>query len=370
MAQTLLFKKILKENDVLILDKGYTRMKKRSFQIKIPQTILKGKTQLSTKQANESRLVTFHRNVVERAIGRLKKWKILQNRVVHQYVPKLNEIVCILVSTINKFDGPLYKDDSYKNKYVKTIMEHINDSTNELQELMNKNKNYRYELVARNRNEIIDFVKNTKYLPAYTISNIRSISTGYYSMKLSERYFVNSINQIKIYEHDHVENCIKVVGIASRFTSVKKHTLILKFDPQKPQQTKFYCSCKSGARTTNPCAHGLCILMLIQSTKKQLPQLLVKQGTMNYHNAVKIERTSSYYQMLYDNIMDCKIYKEWKINNELYCICSEPYNEDEWMIKCSICKELYHPSYIGQIQEEIEDNIDEWKCPYCEEDSS
>ena len=53
--------------------------------------------------------------------------------------------------------------------------------------------------------------------------------------------------------------------------------------------------------------------------------------------------------------------------NETYCICNESYEEEDWMAKCSICRELYHPSCIGQIQE-IEENIDRWKCPYCEED--
>ncbi|CAF1614832.1 unnamed protein product, partial [Didymodactylos carnosus] len=99
-----------------------------------------------------------------------------------------------------------------------------------------------------------------------------------------------------------------------------------------------------------------------------LPRLVLTKSTTNYHNAIKIEEISSHYQTVYDNIMDCKIYKEWTAVNETYCVCNEPYHEVEWTVKCSICNELYHPSCIGQIQEEIEDNIDEWKCPYCEED--
>jgi len=58
MSQTFFFQKVLKENDVLILDRGYTRMEKRHYKIKTPQSIPKKKTQLSAKQANESRLVT------------------------------------------------------------------------------------------------------------------------------------------------------------------------------------------------------------------------------------------------------------------------------------------------------------------------
>ncbi|CAF3499792.1 unnamed protein product [Rotaria sp. Silwood1] len=261
MAQTSLFKNILKDDDILTLDRGYRRMKKRQYQIKILQSINKGKSQLSTKQANESRLVTFHRNVVERAIGRL---------------------------------------------------------------------------------------------------------TGCYGMNISKRYFINSINHMKIFQHKSIENCIKVVGIASRFVSGTKHSSVLKFYPGKPEDTKFCCCCKSGARTTNPSAHALCILMLIHSIQKQLPRLVSTKTGTNYHNIVNIEKSSLHYQAIYDNIMDCKIYKEWSTSNKAHCVCNEPYEEGDWMVKCINCHKLYHPSCTDQSQKEIEDYIDKWKCPYCQ----
>ena len=172
---------------------------------------------------------------------------------------------------------------------------------------------------------------------------------------------------LKIYEHKSVENCIKVTGIVSRFVSSTKHSLILKLYPGKPVDTQFYCSCKSGARTTNPCALSLCILILIQSIQKQLPRLLSTRNTTNYHSVIKFEQYSSHYQAIYDNIKDCKIYKEWSTFNETYCICNESYEEEDWMAKYSICHELYHPRCIGQIQE-IEENIYQCQYPYCEED--
>ncbi|CAF4609390.1 unnamed protein product [Rotaria sp. Silwood2] len=357
MTQTFFFKNIFKNNDILILDRGYTRMEKRRYQLRIPSSIDKSKTQLSIKQANESRLVTFHRNVVERAIGRSKKWKFLQNRVVHQYVAKLDKIVSILASTINKFDESLYKNVSKKNEHVKLILEHINDSENELQYLMDKNQNNSWHLAAKNLNEIIDFITNTKYLPRYTPSKIESISTGYYAMKLSKRYLNNSVDHLKIYEHQSIENCIKVVGINSRFVSGIKHCSIFKFYPGKSEDTKFYCSCKSGTRTTNPCAHALCVLMLIQSIQNELSDLKLATTNIDYRDAIKNVRSSSHYQAIYNTIMDCKIYKEWSKFNDTYCICNESYQGD-WMAKCCTCHELYHPSCIGQNQEEIEVNID------------
>ncbi len=68
--------------------------------------------------------------------------------------------------------------------------------------------------------------------------------------------------------------------------------------------------------------------------------------------------------------MDCKIYKEWAASNKTYCVCNEPFQEEDSMVKCSICNELYHPNCINQTQETIEDNIDNWICPYCHEDAA
>ncbi|CAF3152864.1 unnamed protein product [Rotaria sp. Silwood2] len=127
-----------------------------------------------------------------------------------------------------------------------------------------------------------------QYLPRYTPSKIKSISTGFYAMKLSKRYFTNFIDHTKIYKHQTIENCIKVVRISSRFVSGVKHCLIFKFYPEKSEDTKFYCSCKSGARTTNPCTHALRALILIQFIQKQLLHLKFAKTNINYRDAIKI----------------------------------------------------------------------------------
>jgi DDE superfamily endonuclease len=56
--QTYIFQNVMKNDDILIADRGYRRIKKRDFKIKIPHSIAKKKTQLTTKQANETRIVT------------------------------------------------------------------------------------------------------------------------------------------------------------------------------------------------------------------------------------------------------------------------------------------------------------------------
>ncbi|CAF4067705.1 unnamed protein product, partial [Rotaria sordida] len=57
--------------------------------------------------------------------------------------------------------------------------------------------------------------------------------------------------------------------------------------------------------------------------------------TIDYPDAIKNKYSSSHYQAIHNNIIDC-----------------------EWMAKCCTCHELYHPSCIGQDQDKIDAIID------------
>ena len=38
------------------------------------------------------------------------------------------------------------------------------------------------------------------------------------------------------------------------------------------------------------------------------------------------------------------------------------------MVQCPRCKEWYHPACINETEEEVNNNICNWYCPYCLED--
>ncbi|XP_060577068.1 lysine-specific demethylase 7B-like isoform X2 [Ruditapes philippinarum] len=51
----------------------------------------------------------------------------------------------------------------------------------------------------------------------------------------------------------------------------------------------------------------------------------------------------------------------------LYCICRQPYNENEFMIECDICKDWFHGSCIGILEHQAPD-IEIYHCPNCQAD--
>jgi len=55
-------------------------------------------------------------------------------------------------------------------------------------------------------------------------------------------------------------------------------------------------------------------------------------------------------------------------NNELYCLCRQPYDESQFYICCDRCQDWFHGRCVGVLQSEA-DAIDEYVCPNCQSDS-
>lgn len=58
---------------------------------------------------------------------------------------------------------------------------------------------------------------------------------------------------------------------------------------------------------------------------------------------------------------ECRSAKE---NDEIYCLCRQPYDESQFYIGCESCTDWFHGRCVGIIQAES-DSIDEYVCPKC-----
>ena len=55
-------------------------------------------------------------------------------------------------------------------------------------------------------------------------------------------------------------------------------------------------------------------------------------------------------------------------NNELYCLCRQPYDESKFYICCDRCQDWFHGTCVGILQSEA-NSIEEYICPNCKKDS-
>ncbi|CAF1566373.1 unnamed protein product [Didymodactylos carnosus] len=114
-------------DDVMICDRGFRDVvdvfSELGYEPKMPVYLKKGQNQHTTKEANESRLVTKVRWVVESFHARLKKFRLLSERIDNQLVPKLEQCVRITAAALSKYRGAIVQNkNSEEDKKMFLVM--------------------------------------------------------------------------------------------------------------------------------------------------------------------------------------------------------------------------------------------------------
>lgn len=104
--------------------------------MEMPTFLPKGATELQTKDANCSRLVTKIRWVVESANSRLKTWRLLDKTLPNTHIPSIGDYAQIICAICNKFRPPLCSGTFEKDIEIAAKMKVLARSSNELQTLI------------------------------------------------------------------------------------------------------------------------------------------------------------------------------------------------------------------------------------------
>ncbi|CAG5038929.1 unnamed protein product [Parnassius apollo] len=127
------------QGDVFILDRGFRDsiplIETYGYDAHMPPNKRRQDTQLSTDQANKSRLITMVRWVVETINGRFKRdFKIFRNRVFNKHVPHIFEDFRFAAAY---FQDP-YEDSPYTEDFIEIINRNI-QRPNRLAEYVEEN---------------------------------------------------------------------------------------------------------------------------------------------------------------------------------------------------------------------------------------
>ena len=93
----------LQHGDCILADRGFTiaeELASCGATLKIPH-FTKGKIQMSGKEVDASRKISNVRIHVERVIGRLRKFRILQSNVPMTQFKLLNDVMIIIAGLVN-----------------------------------------------------------------------------------------------------------------------------------------------------------------------------------------------------------------------------------------------------------------------------
>lgn len=272
--------KSLLPEDILIVDRGFrdceTTLINLGYIVKIPTC--REHNKLSTKNANESRLVTRVRYNVERVNGVMKTvWRIFSNTIDIHYIPKIMVDFEIGAALINK-RANLVKDSPTTIAMARGMKMQQNEP-NVLSGIVELT-GFERLIKTKAYETFVDF----ESCPQFSITDLEMISFGPYQVQQARCYLSNHLyennNDLLIVRffpegvHNFCSDLINpdmdplllMANLKSRFVSQSIHrtfVLINKNESSRGSILAYCCSCKAGNRTVGCCSHVMSILYFV-----------------------------------------------------------------------------------------------------------
>lgn len=249
----------LKPNDIIIVDRGFRDCLKLLEDMdlipKMPSFINK-QAQFVTKDANETRLVTKVRWVVEAVNGQLKNWRVLNNVIPNVQIPYIRDYVQIVCAILNAFHPTRINSDEDDNIIAQRMLDLVK-KPNHLQKTVEENGWARKKAIWRplSESDLSDF-------PQLTWEELRNLTLGIYQLKQSRSYTQEHISQTGMYSlYVHREDVSVIrIQLRSRHTSSKIYNMWIRTAISPMINIEWYCQCKVGARVVGCCAHVASVL--------------------------------------------------------------------------------------------------------------
>lgn len=283
----------LRAGDILILDRGFRDVtnfiRERNLVAKMPNFVQRSgkgkerKGQLTTIQANESRLVTAIRFVVETRNGHMKTiWKAFDRSWGTIPLQHMMTDFKICAGLINKYFNTFESNKELADELANRMLARVN-TPNTLSTIVRK----RGFETKYSRFEVFDSLHE---LPSLSQDDLILISLGPYQIHNAPSYVQMHSKQnngefviFKVPDDITEEFCsqfnsdgrsliLLMARLKSRFQSNKKHDTFVLIDKNAsgPEAVIAYCcECYNGLRTVGCCSHVMCIIWFSLHVKSQ-----------------------------------------------------------------------------------------------------
>lgn len=223
----------------------------------------KGQKQMSTSDANKSRLVTKIRWVVESSNARIKRWRYLDRTLPTNQIPFVGDYVRIVCALSNKFFPPLSKSHSIEEDEADAAkMLYLSKQVNNLQRLVEDNGLNRRPTQWQPVPEC-----GIENFPTLDEEQLRNLTCGTYQLKLSRSYIQEHIDgDCDIWFHKDNDRLLRV-KIQSRHTSSKQYLVCIEFSDCSVDA--WYCTCRAGARVVGMCSHIAAIIWYLSKGRHE-----------------------------------------------------------------------------------------------------
>ncbi|XP_034316546.2 uncharacterized protein [Magallana gigas] len=246
------------EDDVFVVDRGFRdsvdMLEELGIRAEMPRLMSRGQKQMTTLDANASRLVTKIRWVVEAANARIKRWKYLAHVLPTNQVPFIGDYVRIVCALSNRYCKPLSTGSEDEDMALACKMRYLSTKVNSLQTFVEENcldkKSVKWEVAT----DSLEF-------PNISEDDIRNLTCGVYQLKLCPSYIQEYLEGgVDILVHSEFHGLIRV-KLQSRHVSSRQHLLWIEFS--ESEITAWYCRCRAGARVVGVCSHVAAVIWFL-----------------------------------------------------------------------------------------------------------
>jgi hypothetical protein len=228
----------------------------------MPAYLGKKQKQLTWQEANRSRKVTKVRYAVEVAIGRLKRFKYLDQVIQNTTLPHIYEDFKIVATILNLQYNAIESDLGFQREIVEKILAREN-IPNTLQPYVDENNldMKRVNFKKLESCEITDF-------PQLSLQDLYLITLGSYQLKQALSYIAQHLDQNGIFWlkafKDIIENNYLIrAKLLSRHSRSVKYNIYIKYSTSISgidAIIAWMCRCKNDLRTLGCCAHIASVL--------------------------------------------------------------------------------------------------------------
>ncbi|KYM99340.1 hypothetical protein ALC62_09925 [Cyphomyrmex costatus] len=230
--------------DIFIIDRGYrdavSTLQRIGLQIEMPSLLYRDQSQLTTEQANNTRIVSKSRWIVEARNGHLKSiFKFFDGSISTSHIFHLRDFLLIAGAIINKFFEPVTMPDAT-----------VDLAENMRQRALEPN-------VVQTRVDVENLRNKRGIVPSYKQDNVLEDREAQFQLdQLNEPGFI----RVRIY---------------SRYRNAIRHQLWIAFIEINDEESEpdpilgSYCTFQSRARTLGTCSHVAAVLWFLGYARYQ-----------------------------------------------------------------------------------------------------
>lgn len=273
-------------DDIFIVDRGYSDvlplLENIGINYKMPSRLERGERQLNTEEANDSRLITKTRWIVEARNGHIKSvFNFFEKIIPMHHAINIGDFYRIAGAILNKYREPILMEGA--NAELAQIMLEKSQTPNVLQARVEIDN-----LHTRNARWVHLIENHIPLFPRLNLDYLKELTVGIYQVNLAPAYVQDKLQRedSERFEYDELGNepGLIRVRIYSRFRNATKYQLWIAYhiDDDVIQQANeqdlvednepilgYYCTCKTGARTLGSCAHVASVLWFLGYARHQ-----------------------------------------------------------------------------------------------------